>query len=167
VKILVWDTSGLVLVWKQLQQSTFRWPPVMDGVMRLSAIPPGCIASCLGLTGWHKAKALLVYFKGGIELATEVFERYRRSQLDELCLVVVLLQSCEEFVVDLLVGIRDVFCILECDALGIAEQRAAAPCRDLSQFPGTIITFPHTEGIDVNSEGASINQRRPQIDERL
>ena len=38
VKILVWDTSGLVLVWKQLQQSTFRWPPVMDGVMRLSAI---------------------------------------------------------------------------------------------------------------------------------
>jgi transposase len=38
VKILVWDTSGLVLVWKQLQQSTFRWPPVMDGVMRLSAV---------------------------------------------------------------------------------------------------------------------------------
>ena len=38
VKILVWDTSGLVLVWKQLQQGTFRWPPVMDGVMKLSAV---------------------------------------------------------------------------------------------------------------------------------
>lgn len=38
VKILVWDTSGLLLVWKQLQQGTFRWPPVMDGVMRLSAV---------------------------------------------------------------------------------------------------------------------------------
>jgi len=38
VKILLWDTSGLVLVWKQLQQSTFRWPPVMDGAMRLSAV---------------------------------------------------------------------------------------------------------------------------------
>jgi transposase len=38
VKILVWDTSGLVLVWKQLQQGAFRWPPVMDGVMRLSAV---------------------------------------------------------------------------------------------------------------------------------
>jgi transposase len=38
VKILVWDTSGLVLVWKQLQEGTFRWPPVMDGVMRLSAV---------------------------------------------------------------------------------------------------------------------------------
>ena len=38
VKILVWDTSGLLLIWKQLQQGAFRWPPVMDGVMRLSAV---------------------------------------------------------------------------------------------------------------------------------
>jgi transposase len=38
VKILVWDTSGLVLVWKQLEGSAFRWPPVVDGVMRLSAV---------------------------------------------------------------------------------------------------------------------------------
>jgi transposase len=38
VKILFWDASGLVLVWKQLQQGSFRWPPVMDGVMRLSAV---------------------------------------------------------------------------------------------------------------------------------
>ena len=38
LKILVWDTSGLVLIWKQLQQSTFRWPPVMDGVLKLSSV---------------------------------------------------------------------------------------------------------------------------------
>lgn len=38
VKILVWDTSGLVLIWKQLQHGSFRWPPVMDGVMKLSPI---------------------------------------------------------------------------------------------------------------------------------
>ena len=38
VKILVWDSSGLVLVWKQLQHSLFRWPPVMDGVVKLSAV---------------------------------------------------------------------------------------------------------------------------------
>ena len=25
VKILLWDSSGLVLVWKQLQQGSFRW----------------------------------------------------------------------------------------------------------------------------------------------
>ena len=38
VKILVWDTSGLVLIWKQLQQGAFRWPPITDGVMKLSAV---------------------------------------------------------------------------------------------------------------------------------
>ena len=38
IKILMWDASGLVLIWKQLQQGDFRWPPVMDGAMRLSAV---------------------------------------------------------------------------------------------------------------------------------
>ena len=38
VKILTWDDSGLVLVWKQLEGGAFRWPPVTDGVMRLSAV---------------------------------------------------------------------------------------------------------------------------------
>lgn len=38
VKLLIWDGSGLVLVWKQLSQGAFRWPPVTDGVMRLSAV---------------------------------------------------------------------------------------------------------------------------------
>ena len=38
IKILVWDGSGLVLIWKQLQHGSFRWPPIMDGVMKLSAV---------------------------------------------------------------------------------------------------------------------------------
>ena len=38
VKILVWDTSGFVLVWKQLSQGGFRWPPVTDGVVKLSPV---------------------------------------------------------------------------------------------------------------------------------
>jgi transposase len=38
VKILVWDASGLVLVWKQLQQGEFRWPPVTAGVVKLSPV---------------------------------------------------------------------------------------------------------------------------------
>lgn len=37
VKLLVWDGSGLVLVWKRLEASSFKWPPISDGVMRLSA----------------------------------------------------------------------------------------------------------------------------------
>ena len=27
-----------MLVWKQLQQGAFRWPPVVDGALRLSAV---------------------------------------------------------------------------------------------------------------------------------
>ena len=36
VKLLVYDGTGLVLIWKRLDDSKFRWPPVADGVMRLS-----------------------------------------------------------------------------------------------------------------------------------
>jgi transposase len=37
VKILAWDGSGLTLFWKRLEQGAFKWPPVSDGVMRLTA----------------------------------------------------------------------------------------------------------------------------------
>ena len=37
VKVLAWDGSGLVLFWKRLEHGGFRWPPISDGVMRLSA----------------------------------------------------------------------------------------------------------------------------------
>jgi transposase len=37
---MVWHGSGLVLVWKQLPQNAFRWPPVMDGVLRARVLHP-------------------------------------------------------------------------------------------------------------------------------
>ena len=36
VKLLVYDGTGLVLIWKRLEGGTFKWPPISDGVMRLS-----------------------------------------------------------------------------------------------------------------------------------
>jgi transposase len=36
IKILVWDGTGLALYWKALDQGAFKWPPISDGVMRLS-----------------------------------------------------------------------------------------------------------------------------------
>ena len=41
VKILVWDGSGLVLIWKQLEGRAFRWPPVVDGVVRRAMAETG------------------------------------------------------------------------------------------------------------------------------
>ncbi|WP_145111914.1 IS66 family insertion sequence element accessory protein TnpB [Cereibacter sediminicola] len=35
-KILVWDGSGLVLVYKRLEQGSFSWPRVQEGVARIS-----------------------------------------------------------------------------------------------------------------------------------
>ena len=34
VKMVAWDGSGLVLLWKRLENGAFKWPPISDGVMR-------------------------------------------------------------------------------------------------------------------------------------
>ena len=36
IKILVWDGTGLVMVYKRLEQGSFAWPPIREGVMKLS-----------------------------------------------------------------------------------------------------------------------------------
>jgi transposase len=58
LKILVWDTSGLVLIWKQLQQSSFRWPPVMDGVLKLSSVEFAALFDGLDWTRVQAIKAI-------------------------------------------------------------------------------------------------------------
>ena len=59
LKILVWDSSGLVLVWKQLQQGSFRWRPIMDGVMRLSAVEFAALFDGLDWTRVQTIKGIL------------------------------------------------------------------------------------------------------------
>lgn len=36
LKILVWDGSGLVLIYKRLEVSNFVWPKIQDGVLTIS-----------------------------------------------------------------------------------------------------------------------------------
>jgi len=36
IKILLWDGTGLVMVYKRLEDGKFAWPAIRDGVMRLS-----------------------------------------------------------------------------------------------------------------------------------
>ena len=54
VKPLWWDGTGICLLGKRLAGSTFRWPPVEDGVMRLT---PGQLAALLEGTDWARADA--------------------------------------------------------------------------------------------------------------
>ena len=54
VKILAWNGSGLVLVWKQLEASTFRWPAVVDSVVRLTAVE---FAALLDGIDWRRVQA--------------------------------------------------------------------------------------------------------------
>lgn len=35
LKLIYWDGSGLVMSYKRLEQNSFKWPTVTDGVMRL------------------------------------------------------------------------------------------------------------------------------------
>ena len=58
VKLLIWDQSGLVLVWKQLQQGSFRWPPIKDGVMKLSAVEFAALFDGLDWTRVQTTKAI-------------------------------------------------------------------------------------------------------------
>ena len=58
LKILAWDGSGLVLIWKQLQQGAFRWPPVVNGVMKLSAVEFAALFDGLDWTRVQRVKGI-------------------------------------------------------------------------------------------------------------
>jgi transposase len=54
VKLLVYDGTGLVLVTKRLEDGRFMWPPVTDGVVRLSALQLSVLLSGLP---WERLRA--------------------------------------------------------------------------------------------------------------
>jgi transposase len=59
IKILVWDNGGLVLIWKQLQQGSFRWPPIVDGVMKLSPVEFAALFDGLDWTRVQTTRGIL------------------------------------------------------------------------------------------------------------
>lgn len=57
VKIIAWDGTGLVMLWKALDQGSFKWPPISDGVMRLSAAQLSALLEGLDWTRVHVPRA--------------------------------------------------------------------------------------------------------------
>ena len=55
IKVLTWDGSGLVLAYKRLEQGSFAWPPIRDGVMKLSAAQFEALFEGLD---WRKVRAI-------------------------------------------------------------------------------------------------------------
>ena len=53
VKIVAWDGSGLVMFWKALDEGKFKWPPISDGVMRLSSAQLSALVEGLDWTRVH------------------------------------------------------------------------------------------------------------------
>ncbi|PIB92587.1 IS66 family insertion sequence element accessory protein TnpB [Caulobacter sp. FWC2] len=58
IKILSWDGTGLCLFWKALDQGAFKWPPISDGVMRLSAAQAGALVEGLDWTRVHAPRTV-------------------------------------------------------------------------------------------------------------
>ena len=58
VKLLLWDGTGLVLVAKRLEKSSFRWPWIADGVMRLTSSQ---LSALLEGLDWTRVRAVRVH----------------------------------------------------------------------------------------------------------
>lgn len=43
IKLIWWDGTGLCLMAKRLEQGSFRWPRIQEGVMRLTAAQLGAL----------------------------------------------------------------------------------------------------------------------------
>jgi transposase len=53
VKLILYDGTGLILITKRLEVGRFPWPPVTDGVVRLSALQLSVLLSGLPWEGLH------------------------------------------------------------------------------------------------------------------
>ena len=50
IKVLIWDRTGMVLVYKRLEGAKFVWPQVQDGVMKM---PPAQFSALFEGLDWR------------------------------------------------------------------------------------------------------------------
>jgi len=55
VKVVAWDGTGLLMLWKRLDQGVFKWPPASEGVMRLTSAQ---LSALLEGLDWSRVHAL-------------------------------------------------------------------------------------------------------------
>ena len=55
IKILYWDGTGLVLVYKRLESCNFKWPSIQDGVLLISR---GQVEALFEGLDWRKLRSL-------------------------------------------------------------------------------------------------------------
>ena len=55
LKILFWDGTGLVMAYKRLEETTFTWPAIRDGVLTLNRAQFEALFAGLD---WRRVKAL-------------------------------------------------------------------------------------------------------------
>ena len=55
VRLIVWDGTGLCLFAKRLEQGTFRWPKIEDGVMRLT---PSQLSALIEGLDWTRVREI-------------------------------------------------------------------------------------------------------------
>lgn len=57
IKVLLWDGTGLVMAYKRLEEGSFAWPNVRDGLMRLS---PAQFEALFEGLDWKRVRAASV-----------------------------------------------------------------------------------------------------------
>ena len=72
MKLLFWDGTGLVLATKRLEQGSFRWPSLREGVMRLT--PGQLVAPLEGLDWGAGAWGANTHADGGFVIGCYIFQ---------------------------------------------------------------------------------------------
>lgn len=57
IKLIVWDGTGLCLFVKRLEEGTFRWPKIEDGVIRLT---PSQLSALVEGLDWTRVREVEV-----------------------------------------------------------------------------------------------------------